>query len=275
MRAIWSGALSFGLVNIPVRLYSASKERALSFRLLDRDEHSPINYKKVRRSDEKEVEQKDIVKGYEIEKGEFVIVDPEDFKKAAPKKTQTIEIVQFTDSGEIDPVYFDKPYFLEPDKKSQKAYGLLRDALQKVHKAGLARFVLRDKEHIGLIMPHDDILMLQQMRYKDELRDADEVNAPSSPGYDKREMDLAISLINNLSERFEPSKFKDTYSEELYKLIEAKAKGKRIVLDTEEAPQATSTADILKALQKSLGAEPEPLRSAPKGSKKRKRHATR
>src|ERR1043165_3580809 len=110
MRAIWSGSLSFGLVNIPVRLYSASRERALSFRLLDREDHSPISYKKVRRSDEQPVEQKDIVKGYEIEKGEFVVLEPDDFKKAAPKKTQSIEILQFVDSGEIDPMYFDRPY---------------------------------------------------------------------------------------------------------------------------------------------------------------------
>jgi DNA end-binding protein Ku len=273
MRAIWNGALSFGLVNIPVRLYSASKERPLSFRLLDKKDHSPIGYKKVRRSDEKEVEQKDIVKGFEVEDGQFVIVEPDDFRKASPRKTQTIEIVQFADSGEVDPVYFDKPYYLEPDKKAQKAYGLLRDALRSVKKAGIARFVLREREHIGLVMPQGDVLLLQQLRYKDELRDTDDINAPTQAEYDKRELNLALALIENLTERFDPGRFHDTYSEELRKMIAAKAKGRRITVAEGEAPEATSTADILKALQKSLEAEPEPLSKPAKA--KRKRHAAR
>jgi len=258
MRAIWSGALSFGLVNIPVSLMSASRERALSFRLLDKKDHSPIGYKKVRRSDEKEVDQKDIVKGYEVDKGEFVIIEPEDFKKAAPKKTQTIEIVQFVDAGAIDPMYFDRPYFAVPDKKSQKAYGLLRDALKKAKKAGVAQFVLKDRAHLGLVMPHGDVLLLQQMRYKDELREGSDIDVPEAQ-YGKKEMDLALSLIQNLSGRFVPEEFRDTYTEDLLKVIEAKAKGRRITLDKEETPKATSTADILKALQRSLESEPEPL----------------
>lgn len=260
MRAIWSGSLSFGLVNIPVRLYSASRERALSFRLLDKKHHSPISYKKVRRDDNQEVEQKDIVKGYEYEKGEYVILEPEDFKKASPKKTQALEIVQFVDAGDVEAVYFDKPYYLEPDERAAKAYALLRDALKQAGKAAIADYVIKDKEHIGLIEPQGNLLSLIQLRYKDELR-APEIALPKGKEYSEKEMKLALSLIENLAGDFDPEKYKDTYTDELMKVIEAKAKGKRITIGKEEAPQATSTADILKALQKSLSEAPEPIRN--------------
>jgi DNA end-binding protein Ku len=271
MRAIWSGALSFGLVNIPVRLYSASRERTLSFRLLDREKHSPISYKKVRREDDKEVAQKDIVKGYEYEKGQFVVLEPEDFKKAAPKKTQTMDVVQFTDKARIDPMYFDKPYYLEPDAKAARAYALLRDALKKTGKVGIARYVLHDREHIGVLEPRGDALVIMQMRYQDELRDPEEINVPSRGEYADKEMSLALSLIDNLTEPFKAQSYKDTYVEELKKVIEAKAKGKRITIAKDEAPAATSTADILKALQKSLGRDPEPLRKRKTKTRSRKR----
>jgi len=266
MRTIWSGSLSFGLVNIPVGLVSASRERALSFRLLDKQSHSPVRYKKVT-DDGDEVAQRDIVKGYEYEKGSFVIIEPDDFKKAAPKKTQTIELVQFTDSSAIDPMYFDKPYYLVPEKKSAKAYALLREALAQSGKVGIARYVLREKEHIGLVEPHEGILLLQQMRYQDELRPADEIDSPEAAPT-KKELDLAMSLIDNLTEPFEPDKFKDTYTQELKKVIEAKAKGKRITITPEREPVATSATDILKALQKSLSEEPQPLHKKAHGTKR-------
>jgi DNA end-binding protein Ku len=268
MRAIWNGSLSFGLVNIPVRLYSASRERALNFRLLDKEDHCPISYKKVCRDDDKVVHQKDIVKGYEYEKGQYVVLEQQDFKKAAPKKTQTIDVLQFVEQSEIDPMYYDRPYWVEPDPKAHKAYALLREALTKSKKAGVARYVMHDREHIAILEPRGNTIMLMQMRYRDELREPDEVNVPGKEKQSDKEMRLALSLIDTLTEPFKPERFKDTYVEELKKVIEAKAKGKRITIDKEEAPPATSTADILKALQKSLGEAPEPLR-------KRKKHGTR
>ena len=257
MRAIWSGSLSFGLVNIPVRLYSASKERALSFRLIDKKTNSPVRYKKV--TDEgREVPQADIVKGYEVSKGEYLILEPEDFKRAAPTKQETIDIVRFVDVHSIDPQFFDKPYYVEPTAKAGKAYALLRDALKQTEKAAIAQYVFHDREHIGLLRAEGDILELLQLRYQDELRDPADLSIPDAK-YQKRELELAESLIEELSGAFEPSEFKDTYAQSLHKVIEAKAKGRPIKIKESETPQATSATDILKALQKSLRSKPEPI----------------
>ncbi len=271
MRAIWNGSLSFGLVNIPVRLYSASKERALSFRLIDKKTHSPVRYKKVNDSG-REVEQADIVKGYEVSKGEYIILGPEDFKRAAPRKQETIDIVRFVDVGSIDPQYFDKPYYVEPAAKAAKAYALLRDALKATTKAAIAQYVFHEREHIGLLRAEGDIIELLQLRYQDELRDPGDLAIPDAK-YEKRELQLAESLIEELSGAFKPSEFKDTYAQSLHKVIEAKARGKPIKVKEKEAPEATSAADILKALQKSLRSKPEPLSKQSRGTKRIRKKA--
>lgn len=255
MRAIWNGSISFGLVNIPVRLYSASEERALSFHLFDKSDMCPISYKKVCRDDDKTVDSKDIVKGYEVDKGKYVVLEKEDFKRANAKKTETIDIVQFSDIAEIDPKYFDKPYYLEPDRKAAKAYGLLCDALKKTGKAGIAEYVLRDKEKIGALIVEDDMIVLIQLRYQDELRDPSELHVPGASKHTSKELDMAVSLIRDMAKKFDPKKFKDTYTGELLKVIRAKAKGKLKETPVKSPIQPTDVDDILAALRKSIERE--------------------
>lgn len=254
MRALWNGSLSFGLVNVPVRLYSATKERALKFRMLAKDDLCPISYKKVCREDDKPVDQKDIVKGYEIEKGQYVVLTDEDFKRANARKTETIDIVRFSHIDEIDPKLYEKPYYVEPEKKAAKAYALLRDALRKSGKAAIATYVAREKEHLAAIVPEDEMLVLHQLRYLDEIRDADEINAPSGKAaYAKREMDMALALIKSMTEAFEPKDFKDTWTGEVLSIIKQKAKKKRVKARSDEpAPEATDMKDILEALKRSI-----------------------
>lgn len=261
MRPVWSGSISFGLVNIPVKLYSASEERALKFRMLDKKTLSPISYKKVATETGKEVAQADIVKGYECGKGKYVVLTPEDFKRANPKKTELLDIVSFTDETEIDDKLFDKPYFIEPAKKAEKAYALLRDALKKSGKVGVAKYVLHEKEHIGIVKFEDKMLMLIELRYADELRKPEGLTAPKTGDYSKKELDLALSLIGHLTEKFDINDYKDTYAEEIRKVIRAKAKGD--LKEVKKAPaeaQPTNVADILEMLRQSLEESGVPAR---------------
>ncbi len=254
MRATWTGTLSFGLVNIPVKLYSASEERAFNFRLLDRETHQPISYRKI--SDGHEVEQINIVKGYAID-DRFVVLDEEDFKRADAKKTETIDIVQFTDLSEIDPIFFDKPYYIEPDKKSAKAYALLRDALKKNGKAAIARFVLRDKEHVGAITTEGRALILEQLRYMDEIRSTQGLDLPEKTAYSEREMEMAQALIHDQTQHFDPRDYRDTYADELRKIISEKSKGKKSAKIVRTEPvEATDVSEILEMLKKSLKKHP-------------------
>jgi DNA end-binding protein Ku len=256
MRSLWSGSISFGLVNIPVKLYTASRERALKFRMLDKTDHCPVSYQKVCRDDNKVIDAKDVVKAYEIEKGEFVILTPEDFKKAGARKTDTIDIVSFADEDDIDPKYFDKPYWIEPGgKAAQKAYALLRDALEKSGKVAVAKYVLREKEHIASIKPEGDALLLNQMRFADELHDGSDLSIPGKVAYSKKELDLAISLIGKLTEKFDIGDYTDTYADELKKIIKAKSKGRIARLKGEQDHKPIPAKDILEALKKSLEEE--------------------
>jgi len=254
MRSLWTGSLSFGLVNIPIKLYSASEERALSFKLLAKDDLCPVSYQKVCREDDKVIEQKDIVKGYEYEKEEFVVLTPDDFKRAKSAKSDLIDIVAFVDLEEIEAKYYEKPYYLEPSKKAGKAYVLLRDALQKSGKVGIAKFAMRDRGHIAMVKPEGDALLLIQMRYADELRSPEDLYLPEKATYTKKELDLALSLIETLAEeKCALSDFKDEYTDELKEIIEAKAKGQLKKIGTpESAPAPTPVADIMEMLQKSL-----------------------
>jgi DNA end-binding protein Ku len=252
MRAIWSGSLAFGLINIPVRIYSASEERALKFKLLDKHGHCPISYAKVCRGTNKEVKYEDIVKGYEYQKGDFVILTDEDFKKAAPKKTKAIEIVSFTDESEVESKYINKPYFIEPDSKAEKAYVLLREALRKSKKAGIARYVFKDKEHIGLIKPEGNALMLIELRFEDELRKPEDLKIPGKAEYSQKELDIALMLINQLEEHFNASEYHDTYTEALKKVIEKKAEGKPIKVSKDAEPVPTDMRNLMSMLKQSL-----------------------
>ncbi len=260
MRSIWSGSISFGLINIPVKMYSASEERALKFRLLDKHEHAPISYAKISKLTHKEVAYEDIVKGYEFQKGNYVILTDEDFEKAAPRKTKTIDIVSFVEESEIPSDHIDKPYFVEPDPKAEKAYVLLREALKKSKKVGVAKWVLRNKEHLAMVKPQENALMLIGLRYEDELRKPEDLHIPKKGDFSKRELEMALMLIDQLQEHFDPSKFHDTYTEDLKKIIAKKAKGKPIKVEEME-PEATDMRDIMEALRRSLEREKKAART--------------
>ncbi|MBX9853480.1 MAG: Ku protein [Cytophagaceae bacterium] len=252
MRAIWSGAISFGLVNIPVRLYSAAGEAGISFDMLAKDDLSPIKYQRIAASDGREVPYKDIVKGYEIEKGKYVVLSDKDFEKANAKKTKSIEILNFVDEEEINSIYFDKPYYLEPDKNASKPYALLREALKKSKKVGIASFVLRNREHLAVLKVAGNVIVLNQMRYHADVRDADDLNLPEKDAVSAKETEMAIKLIEQLTEKFQPSHYKDTYVDELKKIIEAKSEGKTIQVKGGEAPEPTRVKDLMDVLKASL-----------------------
>ncbi len=271
MRSLWSGALSFGLINIPVKLYSAAKDRSISFKLFDKHGNCPVSYVRICRSNHKEVPYEDIVKGYEYQKGDYVVLDDKDFEKASPKKTDQIEIIQFSNWKEIEPMYYEKPYYIEPDKKSVKAYTLLRDALTKSKKVAIARFIMREKEHIAAIVPDGEILVLHQLRYQDEIRQNRDIDVPKTSAHSKSEEDMALALVTQLTKKFDPSKFHDTYTEELEKIIRAKAKGKTIK-GPMKSPYAKTTEmkDLMKLLKESLneGGESKPRKRNAAKSKK-------
>ena len=256
MRAIWSGAISFGLVNIPVKLYSGtSAEQALDLNMLSKKDMAPIRYARISTATNKEVEWKDIVKGYEIEKGKYVVITDEDFKKASPEKTNTIEILQFVDEKEIDSIYFEKPYYLAPDKGAAKAYTLLMKALEKAGKVAIATCVIRNREHIFTIKSmHDQVLLLEQLRYADQINEVPDIKN-STTKVTQQEITLALKLIDQLTEKFKPEAFKDTYTETMKKLIEAKAKGKKIAAPAVEKKTA-AVKDLMSVLKESLQATP-------------------
>jgi DNA end-binding protein Ku len=256
MRAIWSGAISFGLVNIPVKLYSAAGDNNLDFDMLAKQDLSPIRYARIATSDGREVAYKDIVKGYEIEKGRYVVLNDKDFEKANAKKTKSIEILNFVKEDEIDPIYFEKPYYLEPDKTAAKPYALLREALRKSKKVGIATFVLRNREHIAVLKASGDVIILNQLRYHAAVRDPSGLNLPGENAISSKELDMANKLIDQLTEKFKPEQFQDTYIDELKKLIEAKAEGKTIE-PKGEAPEPTKVKDLMDILKASLDSTKE------------------
>jgi DNA end-binding protein Ku len=251
MRAIWTGAISFGLVNIPIRLYSASEERELKFNLLHKKDLSPVRYARICKTDGREIPYEDIVKGYEFEKGGFVVMEEKDFKKANVRKTKSIDIIEFTEEDKIDSIYFDKPYYLEPEKGAEKAYAVLREALRKSKKVGIAKYVLKNKEHIGALTIRGDILILDQMRYQSEIRKPEDLNIPEKKATSAKEINMALNLIDHLTEPFKPEKFKDEYSKELKRVIKAKSKGRPLKAKGKE-PVPTKVPDLLSVLRKSL-----------------------
>lgn len=249
MRSIWSGAIAFGLVNIPVKVYSATQQSELDLDMLDKKDLSNIKFKRVNEQTGKEVPYENIVKAYNLD-GQYVVLSDEDYKKASPEKTKLIEIAEFVEEKEIDSIYYETPYYLEPQKAGVKAYALLRDALKKTGKSGLATFVMRTKESLALVKAMDDLLILQKIRYAEEIRSSEEVNAPKSESK-PAELKMAISLIDQLTSKFDISKYKDTYSEDLMKLIKAKAKGKKLPEPSMRVVHS-KTEDLMAQLKASL-----------------------
>jgi DNA end-binding protein Ku len=253
-RAIWKGSISFGLVNIPIALYPATRREELKFRLLRKSDMSPVNYKRVAEKDGKEVSWDEIVKGYEYEKGKYVVLKDEDFERVDLEATQTVDIQDFVDQEEIDPIFFYKPYYLEPQKGGDKAYMLLRDALKDSNKIGIAKVVIKTREYLAGVKPEDGVLVLELMHFADELADPEKLHVPKKVEVGKREMNMAKSLIDSMTSKWNPEKYKDDYREALMEVIEEKveAGGKEIEEKPRKAPKPTKVIDLVSVLQKSL-----------------------
>lgn len=253
MRALWSGSISFGLVNIPVRLYSGvNPHEGIDLDMLHKDDHSPIRYARICREDGEEVPWKDIVKGYEYREGDYVVLTQKDLDKLDTEKTETIDIQHFVDEDEIDIRYFEHPYYLEPIKGGEKAYALLRAALEQSDKLGLAKFVLRQREHLGVIKPVGKALVLNQMRFPTDLREATELNFPGEDAVKADEIKVAIKFISQETSHFIPEDYKDTYTEELEDMIESKVKGKKPKKHASKKATDTSARDLMATLKASL-----------------------
>jgi DNA end-binding protein Ku len=253
-RPIWSGAISFGLVNVPVKLYSATSSKDVRFHQLDGKSKSRIKQKRVSMATGEEVPYEDIVKAYEIAPDNYVTIAPEELDALDPKATKTIDIEDFVDLDQIDPVYYERPYYLVPDKGGQKAYALLRNAMRETNKVGIARVVLRTKQYLAAIRPKDDALVMETMLFADEVNPLEELDLPG-PDVDvtEREEKMARSLIDSLTTDFEPEKYKDEYRERVLALIEQKASGQEIVVE-EAADEAPRVVDLMAALEASLAA---------------------
>lgn len=259
MKAIWRGGISFGLVNIPIRLYSGATTHNIELDMIRKKDQCQIQYVRVCKKDGKEVPWDEIAKGYKKEDGDYVVLDKADFAKAMPEKTQTIDIFEFVLEKEIPSQYLEKPYIVEPAKEAKKTYALLREALKKSGKVGLAKFVLRNTEHLGILKVEEDAILLIQIRFNQDLRDPKEAKIPDDVKISKKELDMAMSIIDQLTDKFEPEKYKDTYKDELIKLIKKKAKTKGKPAkkeETEEKPKAKKGAsdDLLEQLKASLEA---------------------
>lgn len=251
MRAIWSGSINFGLVNIPVKLFSGAESHTLDLDMLRKSDLCPVRYLKVCKYDNKEIPTTEIVKGYEYSDGQYIVLTDEDFENANVEKTHTIDILDFVDETDIDTRYFMKPYYLEPVKTGVKPYALLREALAQSKKVGIASYVLRNKGSLGIVKALDNVLVLNQMRYQDEVREYADLNLPSSEKVQQQEMDLALMLIQQYSSKFDPGKYKDTYVEDLKKIIEQKAHGMETKPEAKK-PQPAKVVDMMTLLKESL-----------------------
>jgi DNA end-binding protein Ku len=253
-RAIWKGSISFGLVNIPIALYPATRREELKFRLLRKSDLSPVSYKRVAEKDGKDVSWDQIVKGYEYEKGKYVVLKDEDFERVDLEATQTVDIQDFVDQEEIDPIFFYKPYYLEPQKGGDKAYALLRNALKDSNKVGIAKVVIKTRQYLAGVKPEDGALVLELMHFADELADPGKLHVPKKTEVGKREMNMAKSLIDSMSSEWNPEKYRDDYREALMEVIEEKveAGGKEIEEKPKKAPKPTKVIDLVSVLQKSL-----------------------
>ena len=253
MRAIWNGAIGFGLVNIPIKLYSATEESNLDLDMLDKEDLANIQFKRINAKTGKEVKYENIVKGYKLE-DQYIVLTEEDFNEVSPEKSKILNIKQFVNIQEIDSAYFENSYFLEPQKNGEDAYQLLLNALIKTKMAGIGTFILREKEILCLVRPYEDkILMVNRMRYPEELRSFEDLKLPSAKKPQTEELKMAESLIKQLQTTFDPDKFKNTYNEDLMKIIEAKAKGKTKKTETKEEVSTTAT-DLMAQLKASLEA---------------------
>lgn len=272
MRAIWKGTISFGLVSIPISLYPAAQRDELKFRLLRQKDLSPVNYKRVAERDGKEVPWEKIVKGYEYEKGRFVVIKDEDFRRVDVEATQTVDILNFVKLSEVNPLLYYKPYYMEVGKGGDKAYALLREALTESGKIAIAKVVIKVRQHLAAIKPQEKGLMLELMHFPDEIRDVSEFKAPAAKSISKPEMRMALQLIDSMSEKWNPDHYRNEYREALEKMIERKIESG----DRSDTPaprrrkSAANIIDLAEVLQRSIQ---EAARQGKAGKTRRTAHA--
>jgi DNA end-binding protein Ku len=263
MRPIWSGTISFGLVSVPARMFPATASKELRFHFLHRKDLTPIAYEKVRRDDRQPVEPDDIVRGFEIEKGRYVPLEDDDLDRLDIELTHSIDICDFVDLDEIDPVYFRKAYYLLPAEGAEKPYRLLVRALDETGKVGIAKVVIRNKQHLAVLRPYEDVLLLETMYYADEVRRPEQLDGDlGKPKLQKAEVELAKSLVENLSEPFKAEKYDDTYRKELLDLIKAKAEGQPLPEQPDE--EEGEVVDLMSALRESVERTKKKRRSTSK-----------
>ena len=249
-KSIWTGSITFGLINIPIKLFSAVKESHLEMNMLDKKDYANIKYKRVNENTGKEVAYDDIVKGYKLD-DRYVVLEESDFEAAEAEKTKTVEIMNFVEEKEIDSIYYEQPYYLEPDKGATKAYALLRDALEATGKVGLGSIVLRNKESLVVLKSYKDAIVLNRIRFQEEIRNTAGLNLPPLSETNTKEMDMAIKLVEQLTEKFDIASYKDDYSAKLLKIIKDKAKGKKQVAPKLKVVHKQSD-DLMEMLKASL-----------------------
>jgi DNA end-binding protein Ku len=262
-RAIWTGSLSFGLVNIPVEVHTAVREHRPHFRMLHAKDKSPINFQRVCQKDGEEVAWDDLVRGYEYERGHFVVLTKEDLAAASLEKTRRIDILDFVEAEAIDDRYFDKPYYLIPGKGGDMAYALLREAIRGSKRIGIAKFILREAQHLCAVEVVGDALVLSTLRFADELVDVETLRLPRASQFKQKELDMATTLVENLADEWNPEKYTDDYRENLMKVIKAKMKGKEAHLVPETQPRSPKVVDLMERLRASLdAAQPKKAKAA-------------
>ncbi len=269
MRPIWKGAISFGMVTIPVKLYTATEQKDIRFRMLHKKDGSPIQEKRFCIAEDKEVAYEDLVRGYEVSKGEFVILDPEEIEAAEPETAHTIDIGDFVDLDEIDPIYFEKSYFLEPDGVGLKPFNLLKAALEETRRIAVAKVAIRNKERLATLRVYDGTLVLETMYWPDEIREAAFEELEDEVDIRPQEMAMARSLIENMTGDFDPTEFRDEYREKLEELVAKKVEGQEITLAAEPEQEPTKVVDLMEALKASVEQAKKTKQSATKTTKKK------
>jgi DNA end-binding protein Ku len=271
-RGLWKGAISFGLVNVPVELHSTKRRSSeLDMTMLDKRDLAPVGYKRVNKSTGKEVPWNDVVKGYEYEDDEYVVMSPEDFRRANPEAAKTIDILAFVERADIAPMYYDTPYYLKPQKHGEKAYALLREALQKSGKAGISSVVIRTKQYLAALVPHDELLVLDTLRYADELKPPSGLEIPGARVAPK-ELDMALRLVEDMADQWQPEKYKDSYRADLLRRIKEKIKAGETeeITEAEKQPRDAKGAeviDLMALLKQSVEKKPA---KAKRGGRKRR-----
>src|SRR5204862_4211106 len=278
-RAIWKGSIAFGLVNIPIELHTAVRNHRPKFRMLHAKDKSPVKFERVCLREGEPVAWEDLVKGYEYQKGRFVVLTKDDFRAAALEKTRTVDIVDFVKADEIDDRFFETPYYLTPVKGGERAYALLREAIRETGRIGIAKFILRDAQHLAALEVIEHALVLTIMRFADELVDAKQFDFPQAEGVRKGELDMAKALVNSLAAGWDPSKYTDQYRENLLRVIQGKLKGKDVALEPAGEARQAEVVDLMERLRRSLeqtggkarAAKSEGTRKS--AARKRTRHA--